>query len=87
MSNVISFKGKTTNVTFYEVVDPQGIAVWGGGDVTECIKYWRNSPFNSRIFVTAWAEEGADASIVGEPIDITYLILATINNTLERITR
>jgi hypothetical protein len=38
MSNVISFKGKSTNVTFYEVVDPQGIAVWGGGDVTECVK-------------------------------------------------
>jgi hypothetical protein len=41
VSNVISFKSKTTNVTFYEVVDPQGIAIWGGGDVTECVRYWR----------------------------------------------
>jgi hypothetical protein len=87
MNNVISFKGKTTNVTFYEVVDPQGIAIWGGGDTNECVKYWRNSPVDSRIFVTAWAEEGEDASIVGEPIDVTFLALASITNTLERITR
>ena len=87
MSTVISFKSKTTNVTFYEVVDPQGIAIWGGGDGTECVRYWRNSPINSRIFVTAWAEDGEDASIVGEPIDVTYLVLAGITNTLERITK
>lgn len=87
MSNVISFKQRTNNVTFYEVVDPQGIAIWGGGDVTECIKYWRNSPLNSRIFVTDWTEDGEDATLIGQPIDVTYLILATINNTLERITR
>jgi hypothetical protein len=87
MNNVISFKQRTNNVTFYEVVDPQGIAIWGGGDVTECVKYWRNSPLNSRIFVTDWAEDGEDATLVGQPIDVTYLILATINNTLERITR
>lgn len=87
MSNVISFKGKTTNVTFYEVVDEQGIAIWGGGDTTECVKYWRNSPLNSRIFVTAWAEDGEDAALVGEAIDITPLVLAVLTNTLERITK
>ena len=87
MSNVISFKGKTTNVTFYEVVDEQGIAIWGGGDVTECIRFWRNGPINSRIFVTSWSEDGEDAALVGEPIDVTYLVLAGIANTLERITR
>jgi hypothetical protein len=87
MSNVISFKGKTTNVTFYEVVDEQGIAIWGGEDTTECVSYWRNGPINSRIFVTSWSEDGEDAALVGEPIDVTYLVLATITNTLERITR
>jgi hypothetical protein len=87
MSNVISFKGKTTNVTFYEVVDEQGIAIWGGGDVTECIRFWRNGPINSRIFVTSWSEDGEDAALVGEPIDVTFLVLAGITNTLERITR
>ena len=87
MSNVISFKSKTTNVTFYEVVDEQGIAIWGGGDVTDCIRYWRNSPVNSRIFVTSWSEDGEDAALVGEAIDITPLVLAGITNTLERITR
>ena len=87
MNNVISFKQRTNNITFYEVVDPQGIAIWGGGDTTECVKYWRNSPLNSRIFVTDWTEDGEDATLVGQPIDVTYLILATINNTLERITQ
>ena len=87
MSNVISFKQRTNNVTFYEVVDPQGIAVWGGGDVTECVRYWRNSPVDSRIFVTAWVEEGEDTVLVGEPIDVTYIVLAGITNTLERITK
>ena len=87
MSNVISFRGKTTNVTFYEVLDPQGIAVWGGGDVTECIRFWRNAPLNSHIFVTSWSEDGEEAMLVGEAIDVTYLVLAGITNTLERITR
>lgn len=87
MSNVIGFKTKTKNVTFYEVVDPQGIAIWGGGDVTECIKYWRNAPVNSRVFTSTWAEDGEDAHLVGESIDVTYLVLATITNTLERITQ
>jgi hypothetical protein len=87
VSNVISFKGKSTNVTFYEVVDEQGIAIWGGGDVTECIRYWRNGPVNSRIFVTNWSEDGEDAVLVGEPIDVSYLVLAGITNTLDRITR
>ena len=87
MSNVVSFKGKSTNVTFYEVVDEQGIAIWGGGDVTECVRYWRNSPVNSRIYVSSWSEDGEDAALVGDPIDVTYLILAGITNTLERITK
>jgi hypothetical protein len=42
---------------------------------------------NSRIFVTAWAEEGEDAHLIGEPIDVSYLVLAGITNTLDRITR
>lgn len=87
MTNVISFKGKTTNVTFYEVVDPQGIAIWGGGDTTECVRYWRNSPVDSRIFVTSWSEDGEDAALVGEAIDVTYLVLAGITNTLERVAK
>ena len=87
MSNVIGFKSGTTNVTFYEVVDPQGIAIWGGGDTTECVRYWRNSSVNSRIFVTSWSEDGEDASLVGESIDVTYIVLAAITNTLDRITK
>lgn len=87
MSNVVSFKGRSTNVTFYEVVDPQGIAIWGGGDTTECVRYWRNSPVNSRIFVTSWSEDGEDSALVGEAIDVTYLVLAGITNTLERIAK
>jgi hypothetical protein len=87
VSNVIGFKSGTTNVTFYEVVDPQGIAIWGGGDTTECVRYWRNGPVNSRIFVTSWSEDGEDAALVGEAIDVTYLVLAGITNTLERVTK
>ena len=87
MSNVISFRGKSSNVTFYDVVDEQGIAIWGGGDTTDCIRYWRNSPVNSRIFITSWSEDGEDAHLVGEPIDITPLVLAGITNTLERIAK
>ena len=87
MSNVISFKSRTNNVTFYEVVDAQGIAIWGGGDVTECIRYWRGSPVDSHIFISSWSEDGEDARLVGDPIDVTYLVLAGITNTLDRITR
>jgi hypothetical protein len=61
--------------------------IWGGGDVTETIRYWRNSPINSRIFVSSWSEDGEDASLVGESIDVTYIVLAAITNTLDRITK
>ena len=87
MSNIIGFKSGTTNVTFYEVVDPSNVTIWGGGDVTETIRYWRNSPINSRIFVSSWSEDGEDASLVGESIDVTYIVLAAITNTLDRITK
>ena len=84
MSNVISFKNTATDyVDFYEVVDDQGIAVWGGGRTEEAIAFFRQSVGN-RLYVSQWAESDLDARMIGQAIDITDLITEAIKNTLER---
>jgi hypothetical protein len=70
-------------LNFYEVTDQQAIAVWGGGDTVEAVKFFRQST-DQRIFVSVWVDEDEDAHLVSGPIEITRLIIDTIKDTLER---
>ena len=48
MSEVIAFHPKVSPlVTFYEVVEGEGNAVWGGNDPIEAVQWLRRSPINS----------------------------------------
>jgi hypothetical protein len=70
-------------VDFYEVTTPEGIAVWGGGDSLEAVRYFRQL-LGARMFVSTWSEDGEDARMIGMPIEITKLITDAIADTMER---
>lgn len=84
MGTVLTFKNTDTDyLDFYEVTDDQGIAVWGGGQAREAVAFFRQS-IGNRLYVSKWVEEGLEARMIGEAVDITDLITETIKNTLER---
>ena len=83
MSEVISFHPKTSPVfTFYEVVDEEGGAIWGGNDSIDAVNWLRRSRMNSRLLVSGWDAEGEDAMLVGQPLDITKIVFATLAGVL-----
>jgi hypothetical protein len=83
MNDVISFHPKTSPLfTFYEVVDSQGIAEWGGSDPVEAVQWLRRSPLNSRLLVSAWDSDQEEAMLVGQPVDITKIVFATLAGVL-----
>ena len=71
-------------VIFYEVSDSQGLAIWGGENPTQALKWYRNSPPESKIWVSQWEADEEDAKQVLEPVEITPIVLATIADCIER---
>jgi len=51
-------------VILYEVSDTQGIAIWGGENPVEALKWYRNSPTGSKIWVSQWEADEEDAKQV-----------------------
>jgi hypothetical protein len=85
MGEVISFHPTKSGLTsFYEVVGPDGVDVWGGENSPEAIRYFRLSPIGSRLLVSGWELDDEDAHIVGRPLDITEMVTAIIIDTMER---
>jgi hypothetical protein len=83
MNEVISFHPKVSPLfTFYEVVDSQGIAEWGGSDPVEAVQWLRRSQLNSRLLVSAWDSDDEEAMLVGQPVDITKIVFATLAGVL-----
>ena len=62
-----------SSVNFYQVTHG-GEDLWSGGNEHEAIEAYRNAPTGSRLIVTLWADEGEDAHLIGQQIDITKLI-------------
>jgi hypothetical protein len=85
MSNVIELRnGALKRVIFYEVSDAQNVAIWGGESPSEALKWYRNSPLDSKIWVSEWLTDEEDAKEVSSQIEITPLVLSTIANCMER---
>jgi hypothetical protein len=83
MSEVISFHPKVSSLfTFYEVTDTDGVAVWGGDDPIEAVQWLRRSPVDSRLLVSGWDGTDEDAHLVGQPLDITKVVFATLAGVL-----
>ena len=75
MNEVIQLprRGKIT-VVFYEVSDPQGIAIWGGEKVEDMFDWYWRSPEGTRVFISTWESDEEDAQLVGRPIEITSIV-------------
>ena len=85
MNNVSELRnGSLKRIIFYEVADPQDIAIWGGESALEALKWYRNSPTGSKIYVQEWLTDEEDAKEVSPQIEITSIVLSTIANCMER---
>lgn len=85
MSNVLELRnGALKRVIFYEISDAQNIAIWGGESPSEALKWYRNSPLDSKIYVQEWITDDEDAREVSPQIEITSIVLSTIANCMER---
>ena len=85
MSNVLELRnGAVKRIIFYEVSDAQNLAIWGGESPSEALKWYRNSPLDSKIWVSEWLTDEEDAKEVSPQIEITSIVLSTIANCMER---
>jgi hypothetical protein len=85
MSNVLELRnGALKRIIFYEVSDAQNLAIWGGESPSEALKWYRESPLDSKIWVSEWLTDDEDAREVSPQIEITSIVLSTIANCMER---
>ena len=85
MSNVVELRnGAVKRVIFYEVSDDQNLAIWGGESPSEALKWYRNSPTGSKIYVQEWLTDEEDAKQVSPQIEITPIVLNTIADCMGR---
>jgi len=85
VSNVLELRnGALKRIIFYEVSDAQNIAIWGGESPSEALKWYRESPLDSKIWVSEWLSDDEDAREVSPQIEITSIVLSTIANCMER---
>jgi hypothetical protein len=85
VSNVLELRnGSVKRIIFYEVSDAQNIAIWGGESPSEALKWYRESPLDSKIYVQEWLTDEEDAREVSPQIEITSIVLSTIANCMER---
>jgi len=71
-------------VVFYEVSDAQKLAIWGGESPSEALKWYRNSPIDSKIWVQEWITDEDEARPASDQIEITSIVLSTIADCMER---
>ena len=83
MNEVIKLNNKK-HISLYEISDSNNIAIWGGEDPTSALNWYRNSPPDSKIYVSGWLADEEDAKLISEPVEITPLVLATIADCMER---
>ena len=85
MSNVVELPNRNKiKVVFYEVSDPQDIAVWGGESPREALDWYRRSPAGSKIWVSQYEADEEEARLVLDLIEITPIVLATIADSIDR---
>ena len=85
MSNVVELRnGAVKRTIFYEVSDTQDIAIWGGESPSEALKWYRNSPAGSKIWVSQYETDEEDAELMLDSVEITPIVLATITDCIER---
>ena len=85
MTNIVELPNRNKiTVVFYEVSDPQDIAVWGGESPREALDWYRRSPAGSKIWVSQYEADEEEAKLVLDLIEITPIVLATITDSIDR---
>ena len=85
-AEIKSFYSKDASlINFYEVLDSQGVAVWGGENQNEAIAFFTRDMLNRDIIVTPWHSVAEDARPVGSSTNITALVLAAIASGRNRV--
>ena len=79
MSNVVSWIPKPNNrIVMIEVVGEGDKSEFGSESANEAIAWLSRNPLGKRVVVTNWFADDNDASPIGEPVDITHIVLAAI---------
>ena len=79
MSNVVSWIPKQNNrILMYEVLDSADKSEFGSENANEALAWFSRDPLNKIIVVTNWFADEEDASPIGESIDLTSIVLASI---------
>ena len=77
--NLVSWIPKQNNrILMYEVLDSADKSEFGSENANEALAWFSRNPLNKRIVVTNWFADEEDASPIGESIDVTALVLASI---------
>ena len=79
MGNVVSWIPKPNNrIVMIEVVGEGDKSEFGSESANEVIAWLSRNPLGKRVVVTNWFADDEDASPIGEPVDITHIVLAAI---------
>ena len=79
MGNVVSWIPKPNNrIVMIEVLDENDRSEFGSESANEVIAWLSRNPLGKRVVVTNWFADDEDASPIGEPIDITSILLSAI---------
>ena len=77
--NLVSWIPKQNNrILMYEVLDSADKSEFGSESANEALAWFSRDPLNKRIVVTNWFADEEDASPIGESIDLTSIVLASI---------
>ena len=85
MGEIINFHPAEPEIfNFYEVTDTRGVALWGGTSEQEALTWLRRNLRDSgRLILSAWDSDGEDARLIGQPIDITGIVLHAFKEGLK----
>lgn len=76
---MVSWIPKQDNrLVIYEVLNAEDKSEFGSENANEVIAWLSRNPLQKRVVVTNWFADDEDASPIGEAIDLTSIVLASI---------
>lgn len=77
--SVVSWIPKPNNrIVMIEVLDENDRSEFGSESANEVIAWLSRNPLGKRVVVTNWFADDEDASPIGEPVDVTSIVLASL---------
>lgn len=86
MSNVVSWIPKKDNrIVMFEVLDEHDKSEFGSESANAVLDWFARNPLGKRVVATNWFADDDDATPIGESIDLTAIILASIASGRGRV--